>query len=44
MPMTQGPLTITLKLTANFERNLADIEAFLTEAEARQAFDLIFLS
>ena len=29
----------TVKLTANFERNLADIEAFLIEAEAPQAFD-----
>ena len=28
-----------VKLTANFERNLADIELFLTEAEAPQAFD-----
>ena len=30
---------ITVKLTANFERNLADIEKFLTKAEAPQAFD-----
>lgn len=30
---------VTVKLTANFERNLADIEQFLTEAEAPQAFD-----
>ena len=30
---------VTIKLTANFERNLADIEQFLTEAEAPQAFD-----
>lgn len=28
-----------VKLTVNFERNLADIERFLTEAEAPQAFD-----
>lgn len=28
-----------VKLTANFERNLADIERFLTETEAPQAFD-----
>ena len=28
----------TVKLTANFERNLADIEQFLLEAEAPQAF------
>jgi hypothetical protein len=27
-----------VKFTANFERNLADIELFLTEAEALQAF------
>ncbi len=31
--------TPIVKLTANFERNLADIEQFLTEAEAPQAFD-----
>ena len=31
--------TPVVKLTANFERNLADIERFLTEAEAPQAFD-----
>ena len=30
---------VPIKLTANFERNLADIEQFLTEAEAPQAFD-----
>ena len=30
---------LVVKLTANFERNLADIERFLTEAEAPQAFD-----
>ncbi len=28
-----------VKITANFERNLADIERFLTEADAPQAFD-----
>jgi len=28
-----------IKLTANFERNLADIEKFLTQVEAPQAFD-----
>ena len=33
------PTTPVVKLTANFERNLADIEQFLTEAEAPQAFD-----
>ena len=30
---------VTVKLTANFERNLAAIEQFLTEAEAPRAFD-----
>ena len=30
-----------VKLTANFERNLSDIETFLTEAEARQAYDAL---
>lgn len=30
---------LTVKLTANFERNLVDIEQFLTEAKAPQAFD-----
>lgn len=30
---------INIKLTANFERNLADIEQFLTEAQAPQVFD-----
>lgn len=30
---------VNIKLTANFERNLANIEQFLTEAEAPQAFD-----
>lgn len=29
----------TVKLTANFERNLADIEQFLIKADAPQAFD-----
>jgi plasmid stabilization system protein ParE len=31
----------TVKLTANFERNLADIEGFLTQAEAPQAYDAL---
>ena len=31
---------VTIKLTANFERNLADIEQFLTEAQAPQAWDV----
>ena len=30
---------LDVRLTANFERNLADIERFLTEAQAPQAFD-----
>ncbi len=30
-----------VKLTANFERNLEDIERFLTEAEAPQAYDAL---
>ncbi|MBI2750085.1 MAG: type II toxin-antitoxin system RelE/ParE family toxin [Burkholderiales bacterium] len=30
---------LTVKLTANFERNLAELEAFLMEADAPQAFD-----
>lgn len=29
----------TVKLTANFERNLEELEAFLMEADAPQAFD-----
>ena len=30
-----------VRLTANFERNLADIERFLTEAEAHRAYDVL---
>jgi plasmid stabilization system protein ParE len=30
-----------VKLTANFERNLADIERFVTEAEAPSAYDAL---
>lgn len=30
-----------VKLTANFERNLEEIEAFLLQAEAPQAFDAL---
>lgn len=30
-----------VKLTANFERNLADIERFLTEADATGAYDTL---
>lgn len=38
-----GPSTPTtvIKLTANFERNLAEIEAFLTAAQASHAFDAL---
>jgi len=32
---------LTLRLTANFERNLADVERFLTKAEAAQAYDAL---
>ncbi|MGS0741402.1 type II toxin-antitoxin system RelE/ParE family toxin [Glaciimonas sp. GG7] len=31
----------SIKLTANFERNLESIEAFLTEADARHAYDTL---
>jgi plasmid stabilization system protein ParE len=37
----QSATKFTVKLTANFERNLAEIETFLTEAEAPQAFDAL---
>ena len=30
---------VTVRITRNFERNLDDIEAFLTRAEAPEAFD-----
>lgn len=30
-----------VRITANFERNLADIERFLIEAEALQAYDAL---
>jgi hypothetical protein len=32
---------VTVKFTANFERNLANIESFLAEAEAPRAFDAL---
>jgi plasmid stabilization system protein ParE len=32
---------LVVKLTANFERNLADIERFLTEANAASAYDAL---
>ena len=38
---SQGAPKIIVKLTANFERNLADIEQFLLEADAPNAFDLL---
>lgn len=31
----------TIKLTANFERNLEEVEAFLLESEAPQGFDVL---
>lgn len=37
--MTQG--LITIQLTANFERNLADVETFLTDADVPEAFDAL---
>lgn len=36
MPVTKKAV---VKLTANFERNLVDIERFLTEADAASAYD-----
>ena len=41
MLMTDGLITIKLELSASFERNLVDIETFLTEADAPQAFDAL---
>lgn len=38
MPVTRKP---TVRLTANFERNLADIERFLIESEVPQAYDAL---
>jgi plasmid stabilization system protein ParE len=32
---------LCVRLTANFERNLADIESFLTEADAPQGYDAL---
>ena len=32
---------LVVKLTANFERNIEDIERFLSEAEAPQAYDAL---
>ena len=40
--MARKPVArLTVKLTANFERNLADIEHFLAEAEAPGAYDTL---
>jgi len=38
---SRSPLRIRVEITANFESNLAEIEAFLDEAEASQAFDAL---
>ena len=35
------PKKIVVRLTANFERNLADIERFLAETEAPHAYDAL---
>lgn len=35
------PRKIVVRLTANFERNLADIESFLNEAEIPHAYDAV---
>ena len=32
---------VVIRLTANFERNLEEIEAFLAEAEVPQAYDML---
>lgn len=40
MALQESPKA-TVKLTTNFERNLDEIEAFFTEAEAPQAFDAL---
>ena len=37
----KSAVQLTVRLTANFERNLADIERFLTEAEAPKAYDTL---
>jgi plasmid stabilization system protein ParE len=42
IPLVRKPaVRLTVRLTANFERNLADIERFLTEAEAPQAYNTL---
>lgn len=40
MTAPSNPTTV-IKLTANFERNLGEIEAFLTAAQAPHAFDAL---
>ncbi len=40
-PVVGPKVGLTVRLTANFERNLADIERFLTEAEAPKAYDVL---
>lgn len=37
----KSAVRLTVRLAANFERNLAEIERFLTEAEAPQAYDAL---
>lgn len=34
-------MSLSVKLTANFERNLTDIQQFLLDADAPQAFDAL---
>lgn len=41
MASKPGTIAITVQLTANFERNLADIEQFLLEVGAPQAYDAL---
>lgn len=38
---SKNVLKITVKLTSNFENNLADIESFFDQAEVPQAFDAL---
>lgn len=38
---SRSPLGIRVEITANFESSLAEIEAFLDQAEASQAFDAL---
>lgn len=39
--MPKPPINITVQVTANFERNLDDIEPFLIEAQAPQAYEAL---